>query len=487
VSGPVVERHGVYVDGEWRPTAAWFENRNPARPAEVLGEFGRATNAEADAALAAAAAATAGWAQTPAPARGEILMRAAEVLEARADAVGRELSREEGKTLAEGIGEVRRGVAILRYFAGAASQPIGHVYPSAKRSTHLYTVSEPLGVVLMITPWNFPVAIPLWKIAPALVFGNTVVWKPSELTPLCAVRICEVFAEAGLPPGVLNLVTGFPGEIGDALTGHPAVDAISFTGSVAVGRAIHAAAAARGVKVQLELGGKNPVIVLPDADLDQAVAHTVRGAMLSSGQRCTATSRAIVVGDVAAEFSERVVDRARSLRVGDPLDPAVALGPLASEAQLRRVAGYLEVARDEGHRLATGGETPDISGGYFVTPTVYLDVDPASRIGQEEVFGPVLGVMRAASIDEAIEIANSVRYGLSASIFTSDLGRALDFARRVRAGVVHINSETPGAEPQVPFGGVKDSSSHSREQGDAAIDFYTDIKTVYMDPPGDDG
>ncbi len=482
-----MERYGLFVGGEWLPTTGSFENRNPARPAEVLAEFGRATSADVDAAFGAAVAAATAWQETPAPARGEILLRAAVLLEQRAEVVGRELSQEEGKTLAEGIGEVRRGVAILRYFAGAASNPVGRVYPSAKRSTHVYTVSEPLGVVLMITPWNFPVAIPLWKIAPALVFGNAVVWKPSELTPLCAVRVCELFSEAGLPQGVINLVTGFPDEIGDALTQHSAVDAISFTGSVAVGRAIHAAAAARGVKVQLELGGKNPVIVLPDADLDQAVDHTVRGAMLSTGQRCTATSRAIVVGDFATEFSELVVDRARSLRVGDPLDPAVALGPLASAGQLERVERYLDVARAEGHRLATGGETPDIAGGYFVTPTVYLDVDPGSRIGQEEVFGPVLGVMRASNVDQAIEIANAVRYGLSASIFTRDLGRALDFARRVRAGVVHINSETPGAEPQVPFGGVKDSSSHSREQGDAAIDFYTDTKTVYMDPAGEDG
>jgi aldehyde dehydrogenase (NAD+) len=336
-------------------------------------------------------------------------------------------------------------------------------------------------VVAIITPWNFPIAIPAWKIAPALAHGNAVVWKPSDVTPLSAVRLVEALDDAGLPAGVLNLLTGFPDEIGDALVDDPRLTGISFTGSLPVGRAIQARALARGVKVQLELGGKNPVIVLADADLDLAVEQTVRGAMLSTGQKCTATSRALVVDAVAEEFTERLVARVEALRVGDPLEPETDVGPVVSAAQRDRVASYLDIARGEGHRLATGGTLPSIDGGHFVSPTLYLDVDPGSRIGQEEIFGPVLATMHVASFDEAITIANRVRYGLSASIFTRDLQAAMTFARRIEAGIVHVNSETPGAEPHAPFGGMKDSSSHSREQGDAARHFYTDTKTVYID------
>ncbi|HTE63908.1 MAG TPA: aldehyde dehydrogenase family protein [Solirubrobacteraceae bacterium] len=474
---------GLHIGGEWRAGPRTFEDRNPARPAEVVGVFARADAADAAAACAAAAAAARGWRRTPAPQRGEILFRAAELLAQRAEATAEELTREEGKTLAEARGEVGRAVAILRYFAGETSRPVGSVYPSAKAGTFLYAIDEPLGPVLIITPWNFPIAIPAWKIAPALAYGNTVVWKPSELTPLCAARLVEALTEAGLPPGVMNLVTGYPAEIGDALTGDPRVAGISFTGSLAVGREIHAAVVRRGVKVQLELGGKNPVIVLPDADLDLAVDQTVRGAMLSTGQKCTATSRALLVGDVADEFTERLVERVRALRVGDPLDPGTDLGPLVSDAQRTRVAGYLDLARSEGHRLAAGGDLPERDGGHFVSPTVYLDVDPGSRIGQEEIFGPVVGTIRVRSLEEAIAVANDTRFGLSASLFTRDLGAAFDFAEEIEAGVVHVNSETPGAEPQAPFGGTKDSSSHSREQGDAARHFYTDTKTVYIDRP----
>lgn len=475
---------GIYTDGDWRQAERTFDSLNPARPQEVVGRFALASPNDVADAYAAARAAADGWRRTSAPRRGEILHRAANALEARIDELGAELTREEGKTLAEGRGEVRRGVAILRYFAGETMQPSGSVYPSAGQETLLYSVREPLGVVCVITPWNFPIAIPLWKIAPALAFGNTVVWKPSELTPLCAARLVEMLGESGLPAGVLNMVTGLPSEMGEALTGDREIDGLSFTGSARVGRMIQAAVTPRGVKVQLELGGKNPVVVLPDADLDLAVEQTLRGAMYSTGQKCTATSRAIVLEEVADRFTELLVRRVQALKVGDPLDERTNVGPLASAAQLDRVLGYLQLAEQEGHSLLLGGERLERrSGGYFVAPTIYQDMDPSSRLGQEEVFGPVVGTIRAASLRQAIDIANSVRFGLSASIFTRDIGCAFEFIREMRTGMVHVNSETAGAEPQAPFGGMKGSSSHSREQGKAAVEFYSDTKTVYLDMP----
>ncbi|MCW2951919.1 MAG: Aldehyde Dehydrogenase, partial [Conexibacter sp.] len=432
----------------------------------------------------AAAAAAPGWRRTPGPARGEILHRAAAVLAERVASVGEELAREEGKTLAEGRGEVARGVQILRWFAGEASQPVGDVLPSANATTFIWSERVPLGVTCIITPWNFPVAIPIWKLAPALAFGNTVVWKPSELTPLCAVRVAEALQEAGLPAGVLNVVHGEPAEIGAAVTDDERIDGLSFTGSTGVGRAIQRRVIERGVKVQLELGGKNPVIVLDDADVGQAVEQTLRGAMMSSGQKCTATSRALVLPGIADAFTEALVARVAALRVGDPLDPATNIGPVVSAAQRDRVLGYLDVAAQEGHALAVGGRDAVPPGdGYFVAPTVYRDVDPASRLGQEEVFGPVLGLIPVGSLEEAVTVANGVSYGLSASIFTRDIARAFAFVREVEAGMLHVNSETAGAEPQVPFGGMKASSSHSREQGKAAVHFYTETKTVYLDMP----
>ena len=477
--------YGSFIGGKWELADRTFASVNPARPREVLGRFALASPADVAAAYAAAAEAAPGWRRTSAPQRGEILHRAASLIEPRVDQLGEELTREEGKTLAEGRAEVRRGIAILRYFAGEALQPSGAVYPSANHETFLYSVREPLGVVSIITPWNFPVAIPLWKLAPALAFGNTVVWKPSELTPLCAARLTEIFVEAGLPPGVLNMVTGDPSEIGDAVTNDATIEGLSFTGSAKVGRMIQAAVTPRGVKVQLELGGKNPVIVLDDADLDLAVEQTLRGAMYSTGQKCTATSRAIVLDEVADPFTDLLISRVQGLTVGDPLQEQTKVGPLVSSGQFERVLGYLDLARQEGHRLRLGGDSIAAEeGGYFVAPTVYEDIDPDSRLGQEEVFGPVVGTIRASTLERAVEIANSVDFGLSASIFTRDIGRAFQFIREIRTGVVHVNSETAGAEPQAPFGGMKGSSSHSREQGKAAVEFYTDTKTVYLDMPG---
>jgi aldehyde dehydrogenase (NAD+) len=399
--------------------------------------------------------------------------------------VGRELTREEGKTLKEGIGETTRAVQLLRYFAGEAQQPSGEHYPSANPLTLLYTTREPLGVVGIVTPWNFPIAIPAWKIAPALAFGNTVVFKPASLTPLTALRLVEALAEAGLPPGVLNLVTGSAANVGDPLVRDPRVVAISFTGSNETGAELRKTAAERGTKLQLELGGKNPAIVLADADLDHALGQVIAGAMMSTGQKCTATSRAIIDRTIADRFTEMLAERIGALKVGDPLEAETQIGPLIDERAAERVAGEVDAAKEAGSQLLVGGARlgNGLERGAFVAPALFAGVEPESRLAQHELFGPVLGVIPVDSMEEAMAVANQVKFGLSASIFTRDLGKALTFAREIEAGVVHVNSETAGAEPQVPFGGMKGSSSYSREQGKAAREFFTQTKTVYIDPP----
>lgn len=478
--------YGNFINGEWTAAKSGgsFENRNPARASEVIGLFQSGDAEDVGAAIAAADDAARSWGEMSAIARANILYKASEILASRVNDVGRDLSREEGKTLKEGIGETTRAIQILRYYAGEAQQPIGEHYPSTNPTTLLYTLREPLGVVGIITPWNFPIAIPAWKIVPALAFGNTVVFKPATATPLCAVHLVAALEEAGLPNGVLNLVTGSAGAVGDPLIRDDRVVAISFTGSNEVGQEIKRIASDRGAKVQLELGGKNPAIVLADADIDHAITQVINGAMMSTGQKCTATSRAIVDRKIASELTERLASQIDTLRVGDPLAEGTTIGPLIDEKAAERVAGEIGRAKEEGVALVTGGERPEaLSGGHFVMPALFSNVDPQSRLGQEEMFGPVLGVIPVDDVDEAIAVANQVRYGLSASIFTRDLGRALQFVRQIQAGIVHVNSETAGAEPHVPFGGYKGSSSYSREQGKAAREFYTQVKTVYLDPP----
>ena len=490
-NGPILEQrdgtdvYGNYINGEWRAAVSGetTENRNPARPDELIGLFAASGAEEVDAAVSAATEAFRGWAATSAITRANILHKAANILEGRIPQVGRDLAREEGKTLKEGIGETTRAVAILRYFAGEIQQPIGEHYSSANPSTLLFTVREPLGPTAIITPWNFPIAIPAWKVVPALAFGNTVVFKPASLTPLCAVHLVQALAEAGLPPGVLNLVTGSGSAVGDPLVEDERVVAVSFTGSDATGGEIRKVASGRGAKVQLEMGGKNPAIVLADADLDHAITQVINGAMMSTGQKCTATSRAIVDRRVAEEVTARLGSRISALKVGDPLDDATQIGPLITAEAADRVAGEIDAARASGVALAAGGDRPDSLNGHFLNPTLFVDVDPSSRLAQEELFGPVLGVIPVDDMDEAIAVANNVRFGLSASIFTRDIGRALSFIQQIQAGIVHVNSETAGAEPHVPFGGYKGSSSYSREQGKASRDFFTQVKTVYFDPP----
>jgi len=360
------------------------------------------------------------------------------------------------------------------------------VLPSVNPNTLLFTERVPLGVVGLITPWNFPVAIPLWKAAPALVYGNTVVLKPSDLSPHTAHLLAEVLHEAGLPAGVFNLVQG-RGAAGKALVEDPGVDGVSFTGSVKTGRSIAAACGARGAKYQLEMGGKNPVVVLEDADLGQAVELTVQGAMKSAGEKCTATSRAIVVESIADEFTRRVVERVRHLEVGPGTDAHAYLGPVITEESKERVLGFVARAKDAGANLLCGGlagHRPDLAHGHYVWPTVVDRVTPDMEIAREEVFGPVLAILRVPDFDAALAVANDVAYGLSASVFTRDIGSALRFAREVEAGLVRINGETAGVEPQAPFGGMKGSSSGSREQGQAAKEFFTQYKTIYFDRAG---
>jgi acyl-CoA reductase-like NAD-dependent aldehyde dehydrogenase len=473
------------VDGRRREGDEEVPDLNPAATDERVATVSLAGPELAVEAVGAAAAAFDEWRATPAPARGDVLRRAGDLVDERAEAIGRDLTREEGKTLAEAIGETRRAAAILRYYAGQTLEPDGETYPSHSEWTFLYARREPLGVVTAITPWNFPIAIPAWKIAPALAFGNTVVWKPAEIVPLTATHLATALHDAGLPDGVLNLVLGRGSTVGHALVTHDHVDAVTFTGSNAVGRAIQLQATEAGKKVQLELGGKNPAVVLADADLELAAEHVARGAFLSAGQKCTATSRVIVERPVFEELGERLAELARTWPVGDPLDAATKVGPLSSQAQLDTVSGYLELAKREDARFIAGGSRLD-NGGYFVEPTVLADLPSASRVVREEIFGPVAALLPAASYAEAVAFANDTPFGLTAALFTRDLGKALRFARDVRAGVVKVNQESAGLEFQAPFGGMRQSSSGSREQGKVAREFFTQWKTVYLDAPPDE-
>jgi aldehyde dehydrogenase (NAD+) len=477
-----------YVDGQWRASSSGrtIERRNPADLQELIGYTPLSTRAEVREAVAAAERAFPTWRQHPAPARGHILLKAARLLEEQKEDLACLLTREEGKTLAESRGELARTINTVEFIAGEARRLKGETLPSELPHNFAYTVRQPLGVVGIITPWNFPFAVPLWKLAPALVCGNTVVWKPSELTPFCSRRVTEILAEAGLPAGVLNMVSGLGEEAGDELVEHPGVAALSFTGSNAVGAAINAQAARRLKKVQLEMGGKNPVVVLEDADLDLAATSTVLGAFGSAGERCTATSRVVVVDSVADQFVELVAGQASLLIVGNPLEPDTRVGPLVGKEQFEKVLKYLELGKREA-KLVRGGEAvqgQNGSGGYFIQPTLFDHVQAGSRLAQEEIFGPVLSVIRVRDFEESIAAANSVRYGLTASIFTSDANRVFQAADRLECGMVHINSPTVGGEAHVPFGGVKGTGFGERECGSTAIDFFSEIKVVYVDFTG---
>ncbi len=477
-----------YINGAWvaSHSGRTLERRNPADLRDLIGYAPLSTRGEVQEAIRSAARAFPAWRSEPAPRRGRILAHAARRLEEQKEDVARLISREEGKTLVEARGELGRAINILEYTAGEARRLKGETLPSELPSNFVYTFRQPLGVVGLITPWNFPVAVPIWKLAPALVCGNTVVWKPSELTPFCSRRVTEILVEAGLPAGVLNMVNGLGEEAGDELVEHPAVVALSFTGSDAVGAAINAKAARQLKKVQLEMGGKNPVVVLEDADLELAAENTVTGAFGSAGERCTATSRVIVVEQVADRFVDLVARRAAKLRTGNPVDSGSQVAPLVGREQFEKVIGYLEIGKHEA-TLVCGGEPgsgADGVQGFFVQPTVFDHVPAASRLAQEEIFGPVLAIIRVRDFDEAMAAANAVRYGLTASIFTTDANRVFQAAERLECGMVHVNSPTVGGEAHVPFGGIKGTGFGERECGSTAIEFYSELKVVYVDYTG---
>ncbi len=472
-----------YINGEWVEGDKTFENRNPADTSELVGLFARGRVEDISNAAGAAQCALAGWAGLTGPGRAAYLFKAAEILDSRFEQLGLEMTREEGKTLPEAKGEVRRAINIFRYFGGEGARMPGHVVPSERDRVFMFAVRKPLGVVGLVTPWNFPSAIPAWKLAPALVAGNTVVLKPASAAPLSAWRLVEALAEAGVPKGVVNFVAGSGGELGQALIEAAPLKAVSFTGSCEIGQWLHERASARRLRIQLEMGGKNPTIVLGDCDFKAAVENTVNGAFFSTGQKCTATSRAIVEDAIYDRFLEALVERTAKLRVGDGREPGIDIGPAIDQAQLDTDLKYIEIGKQEGARLVFGGRRltdGPLAKGWFVEPTIFADVEEGMRIAQEEIFGPVLAVMRARDFDHAIQIANNIAFGLSASLQTSNVSRIFEYVQKIEAGLLTVNLPSAGVEYQLPFGGTKDSSFGPKEQGPAAMDFYTDYKTVYL-------
>jgi acyl-CoA reductase-like NAD-dependent aldehyde dehydrogenase len=474
-----------FISGQWVQAGSGrtFTTHNPANTDETVGVYPSGDQSDARQAIEAAEEAQPRWAALPAPKRGEIMYRAANILESRAESVAREMTREEGKTLPESRGEVGRAINILRYFAGEGARLAGMAVPSERDRVFIHTVRKPLGVVGLITPWNFPIAIPTWKTAPALIAGNGVVLKPSDLAPLCALRMVEALDEAGVTKGALNLVTGPGSKVGHEIVTNSKVRAISFTGSETTGSGIAVEAAKRRARVQLEMGGKNPTIVLNDADVTDAVNTVVNAAFFSTGQRCTATSRVIVEEPLVDRFTAALVERTRALKVGDGLQTGIEVGPSIDERQLGTVLEYVGIGQKEGARLQVGGERlkhGPYERGYFSSPAVLTDVAPDMRVAQEEIFGPVLTVLPARNLEDAVRIANGIRFGLSAAICTQSLSAAFEFINRIDAGLVMVNLPSAGVEYHVPFGGSKESSFGVREQGPAALEFYTETKTVYL-------
>ena len=469
-----------FINGESVTAGNTCESVNPSNLDDVVAHYPKGGEAEVNEAVKAARAAFPAWSEASPEVRSDVLDRAGTIIMSRAKELGTLLSREEGKTLAEGTGEVMRAARILKYFAGEALRRHGQTLESTRPAVDAATYREAAGVFGLITPWNFPIAIPAWKSAPALAFGNTVVLKPATPTPAIAHALASILIEAGAPPGVFNLVIG-GGDVGRAIVNHPDIDGLSFTGSQGVGTSVAEGAAKRQARVQLEMGGKNPLVVLDDADLDRAVMCAIDGAFFSTGQRCTASSRIIVTEVIHDRFVEAMAEKAKSLRVGDALDPNTQIGPAVSEDQLEQNLRYVRIAREEGGKVLTGGEEPlklD-KRGYYMAPTVIADTAPEQTINCEEVFGPVASTVKVKNYDEALEIANRGQFGLSAGIVTNSLKYSRDFRRRVRAGMVMVNLPTAGVDYHVPFGGTRKSSYGAREQGFAAVEFYTQTKTVY--------
>ena len=468
------------IGGQWVAGRDTAPNVNPSNTGDIIGHYARGDASSVDAAVDAARAAFPAWSGASPQLRHDVLEGAAARILARKDELGRLLSREEGKTLPEGIGEVTRAAQIFRFFAGEALRLTGDILQSVRPGVEVFVEREPLGVVGLITPWNFPIAIPVWKAAPALAYGNCVILKPADLTPGCAWEIASILRDAGCPDGVFNLVMGRGSSVGARMVEHPGIDAISFTGSVATGRRIGLQCMEAGKKVQMEMGGKNPMVVLDDADLDVAVAACVNGAFFSTGQRCTASSRLIVTDRIHDAFLEKLTQATTALRVGDALDPATQIGPVVDQSQLEQNLRYVALAREEGCEVI-GGDALD-GQGYFQRPAIFAGATNAMRSSREEIFGPCASVIRVADYDAALAAANDTDFGLSAGICTTSLKLASHFRRHAQAGMVMVNLPTAGVDYHVPFGGRKGSSYGPREQGSYAREFYTHVKTSYVGP-----
>jgi acyl-CoA reductase-like NAD-dependent aldehyde dehydrogenase len=481
-----VPEFGVFINGKWVKSSSkdWIETRAPAT-GKLLARFANGNREDTVKAIEAAEAAFPGWSATPAPKRGEILLRAAHILRERKAELGHLVSEEMGKALREGNGDVQEAIDFFEYIAGEGRRLLGETTPCELPSKIAMTFRRPVGVVGCITPWNFPVAIPSWKIGAALISGCTIVFKPASLTPLCAARLVEVLHEAGVPPGVLNMVTGPGATVGGEIAVNPKVKAVSFTGGSTAGRDVYTKAAALLKNVELELGGKNPQIVMEDADIELALEGVLWGAFGTAGQRCTATSRLIVHEKVYDEVVKKLVERAKKLKLGDPTDPKIDVGPVASEDQLKTVLGYIEVGKREAKLLCGGkrAQVPGLAQGFFIEPTVF-ETKHGTRISKEEIFGPVLSVIKVEDFDEAVRVANDVEYGLSSSIYTSDVNRAFRAIEQLDVGITYINAPTIGAEVHLPFGGTKNTGNGGREAGTTAIDEFTEIKTVFVDYSG---
>jgi aldehyde dehydrogenase (NAD+) len=475
-----------FIDGEWveSSTGETFENRNPADTRDLVGIFQKSNRADVNNAVNAAKRAFAKWRLVPAPRRAEIVFRAAEILIERKEDYARDMTREMGKVLAETRGDVQEAIDAAYYNAGEGRRLFGPTVPSEMPNKFAMAVRQPIGVCGMITPWNFPMAISSWKLLPAVVCGNACVIKPAQDTPLSTFNLVRALTDAGLPKGVINIVTGFGAEVGTPIAEHSDVRAVSLTGSSAVGKIIGGIAAQSFKHCSLELGGKNPMIVLDDANLDLAIEGALWGAFGTTGQRCTATSRIILQKRIYAEFVDRLVDRAKKLKVGNGLDETVQMGPAVNKKQLETDLEYVEIGKNEGAKLVCGGhrlDKGDYQHGWFMEPTVFIDVDPKMRIAQEEIFGPVVSIIPCDGMEDAVAIANGIEYGLSSAIYTKDVNKAFAAIRDLYAGITYVNAPTIGAEVHLPFGGTKATGNGHREGGIGAIDFYTEWKSVYVD------
>ena len=474
-----------YINGQWvsAQEKATAQSRNPA-DWELVATFPRSSPADGEAAVEAARQAYRNWRLVPAPARAEYLYRIGELLLQRKEELAYLMSREMGKTLVETRGDVQEGIDCAFYFAGEGRRLFGQTTPSELSNKFAMTIRVPVGVCALITPWNFPIAIPCWKALPALICGNTVVFKPAEDTPACATLLVEIFAEAGLPAGVVNLIHGFGEEIGRALVEHPGIDLVSFTGSSETGAEVGQICGRTHKRVCLEMGGKNAQIVMEDGDLDLALEGALWGAFGTTGQRCTATSRLLLHREIKAEFTAKFLELTSKLRLGSGIDPKTEVGPLVNSAQLERVKHYMEVAHSEGAKVLIGGEAAKFESGYFFLPTVLDQLTPQMRVAREEIFGPVVSLIEVNSFEEAISVFNNTAYGLSSSVYTRDVNRAFQAMRDLEAGITYINGPTIGAEVHLPFGGVKQTGNGHREAGSAALDVFTEWKTVYVDFSG---